>query len=284
MIEPRDGCKGGSWPDRVDSATVARVLAALGRFAVRPLADTVAVLGVPYVAVKARVLEGRRGLRLTGATILRQVYFTAVEPFPVFAFIAVVVSAVLLLAASALMEPQGLAPLLPAFMAPVIVREVTPLLLGLVLVARTGTAVTTEIGTLRVTHELDAFEASGLNVDAFVVLPRVLGLTVAGAALMVLTGLVGLLGGASIAAIAPQAARVVTVEALVDALSPEAIGTTALKGASFGFVVACIACRHGLAVERSAREIAVAGARATLQATLACFLVDALYTLGSVVS
>ncbi len=284
MIERARPRKGGSWPGRVDSATVARVLAALGRFAVRPLADTVAVLGIPYVAVKARALEGRRGLRLMGATTLRQVYFTAVEPLPVFAFIAIVVAAVLLLAASALMEPQGLAPLLPSFMAPVIVREVTPLLLGLVLVARTGTAVTTEIGTLRVTHELDAFEAAGLNVDAFVVLPRVLGLTLAGAALMVLTGLVGLVGGASIAAVAPQAARVVTVEALVSALSTEAIGTTALKGASFGFLVACIACRHGLAVERSTREIAVAGARATLQATLACLLVDALYTLGSVAS
>jgi phospholipid/cholesterol/gamma-HCH transport system permease protein len=260
------------------------VLASLGRFAIRPLADTVAVLGVPYVAVKARVLEGRRGMRLTGATILRQVYFTAVEPLPVFGFIAVVVATVLLLAASALMEPQGLSPLLPNFMAPVIVREVTPLLLGLVLVARTGTAVTTEIGTLRVTHELDALEAAGLNVDAFVVLPRVVGLTVAGAALMVITGLVGLLGGATVASLSPHVARVVTVDALVGALSPSAVGTTALKGASFGFLVACIACRHGLAVAHSTREIAVAGARATLQATLACLLVDALYTLGSVTS
>jgi phospholipid/cholesterol/gamma-HCH transport system permease protein len=249
------------------------VLAALGRFAIRPIVDTVAVLAVPYVAAKARVLEGSRGLRLTVSVALRQVYFTAVEPLPVFGFIAVVVSTVLLVIASALMEPEHLAPLLPKLMAPAIVREVLPLLLGLVLVARSGTAVVSEIGTLRVTHELDALECAGINVDAFVVAPRILGLMVAGSALMVLTGMAGIVGGALIAS-----------NVLLDALTPAALGVTALKGASFGFLVAIIACRHGLAVSSSAREIPVAGARATLQATLACFVVDALYTLGSVTS
>lgn len=258
------------------------MLAALGRFAIRPIADTFAVLAIPYVAAKARVLEGARGLRLTLSVALRQVYFTAVEPLPVFGFIAVVVATVLLVIASALMEPQHLAPLLPKLMAPAIVREVLPLLLGLVLVARSGTAVVSELGTLRVTHELDALECAGINVDAFVVAPRILGLTLAGAALMVLTGTVGLVGGALIASNLPHVARVVTVTGLLDALTPGALGVTALKGASFGFLVAIIACRHGLAVTSSAREIPVAGARATLQATLACFVIDALYTLGSI--
>lgn len=266
------------------SVTVGEVLAALGRFAIGPIADTIAVLAVPYVAAKARVLEGSRGLRLTASVALRQVYFTAVEPLPVFGFIAVVVSTVLLLIASTLMEPQNLAPLLPKLMAPAIVREILPLLLGLVLVARSGTAVVSEIGTLRVTHELDALECAGINVDAFVVVPRMLGLTLAGAALMVLTGMAGLVGGALIASNVPHVARVVTVHGLLDALAPAALGVTALKGASFGFLVAIIACRHGLAVSSSAREIPVAGARATLQATLACFVIDALYTLGSVAS
>lgn len=260
------------------------MLAALGRFVIRPVEDTIAVLAVPYVAAKARVLEGRRGLRLTASVALRQVYFTAVEPLPVFGFIAVVVSTVLLLTASTLMEPQNLSPLLPKLMAPAIVREVLPLLLGLVLVARTGTAVVSEIGTLRVTHELDALECAGVNVDAFVVVPRMLGLTLAGSALMVLSGMAGLVGGAFIASQVPHVVRVVTVHGLLEALTPEALAVTALKGASFGFLVAIIACRHGLAVSSSAREIPVAGARATLQATLACFVVDALYTLGSVAS
>ena len=263
------------------SASVAEVLAALGRFAVRPLGDTFAALAVPYLAFKARLLEGSRGLRLCASVALRQVYFTAVEPLPVFAFMAVLIAAVLLLIASALMEPQGLAPLLPALMAPAIVREVIPLLVGLVFVARTGTAVTTEIGTLRITHELDALEVAGINVDAFVVLPRVLGLTVAGGSLTLLTGLFGLVGGAAMASLSPLAARVVTVPSLVDALRLDALAMTAVKGATFGFLVACVACRHGLAVRKSSREIAVAGARATLQATVACFVVDALYTLAS---
>jgi phospholipid/cholesterol/gamma-HCH transport system permease protein len=266
----------------VHSASVAEVLAALGRFAVQPIGDTVAALAVPYLGLKARVLEGRRGLRLSASVVLRQVYFTAVEPLPVLLFMAVVIGTVLLLIASALMDPQGLAPLLPSLMAPSIVREVIPLLLGLVLVARTGTAVPAEIGTLRVTHELDAMECAGINVDAFVVLPRVLGLTIAGATLMVLTGLAGLVGGAAIASLSPTVARVVTVTTMLEALEGSVVATTAIKGATFGFLVACIACRHGLAVRTSAREVAVAGARATLQATLACFLVDALYILASV--
>jgi ABC-type transporter Mla maintaining outer membrane lipid asymmetry permease subunit MlaE len=74
------------------------------------------------------------------------------------------------------------------------------------------------------------------------------------------------------------------VRALLGALSSEAVTTTALKGATFGFLIACIACRHGLSVVNSTREIAVAGARSTLQATLACLIADALYTLGSVSS
>lgn len=272
--------KAVSWPSRGDSATVANVLAALGRFVLRPLGDTLAALAVPYFALKARALEGRRGLGLSLRVALQQVYFTAVEPLPVFAFISVVVGAVLLLIASALMQPQGLAPQLPALMTPAIVREVIPLLLGLVLVARTGTAVTTEIGTLRITHELDALEAARMNIDAYVVLPRVIGLTVAGAALMVLSGLAALVGGAMFASLSPHIARVVTVPALLAQLTTRALVTTAAKGATFGFLVACIACRHGLAVKNSSREIAVAGGRATLQSTLACFVVDALFILG----
>ena len=126
---------------------------------------------------------------------------------------------------------MGLAPLLPSLMAPSIVREVIPLLLGLVLVARTGTAVTAEIGTLRVTHELDAMECSGINVDAFVVLPRVLGLTIAGATLMVLTGLAGLVGGAAIASLSPTVARVVTVTTMLEALEGSVLGESRCRWA-----------------------------------------------------
>ncbi len=259
----------------------AAVLAALGRLALRPFDDAFSTLAVPYFAAKARIIEGRRGLRLSLSVALRQVYFTAVEPLPVFALIAVVVSAVLLIAGSRLMEPQGLAPMLPALMAPLLVRELIPLLVGLVLVARTGTAVTAEIGTLRLTHELEALEVAGVNIDAFVVLPRLVGLTAGGAALVLVTGLIGLVGGTFLAENFPRVARVVSLERLLEALSAASVATTALKGASFGFLVACIACRHGLGVRGSAREIPVAGARTTLQATLLCLVVDALFTLGS---
>src|SRR6185295_8433572 len=144
------------------------------------------------------LLPHRLNLRVVGKLTSTQVRFTGLQALPLVAALAAAIGAVGIMEFVALLT--GLADdLIGKLLVTIVVREMGPLITAVVLIARSGTAMATELGSMRLDGELDVLQAFRVDPVAFVILPRVVGTVVSLFALIILFDLVGLLGGAAIA-------------------------------------------------------------------------------------
>jgi len=252
---------------------------ALGRWAVYHALELVSTYLVPYAALKGAWLERGRGRRLVAASTASQVYYTAIEPLPVFLVIAISCGSFAIAAADALMRPNGLAPHVPTVVAQAIVRELIPIVIAVILTGRSGTAISTELGYMKVNLEIEALEASGVNVDYFLVLPRLLGLTLSSVGLTVLMAVTALIGGFFVAQGLNLTAAGLSLGQILAALTPSTVGFALLKATIFGFTIAAISCFHGLAVGRHFADIPRANVRGSVRGYLGCFVLNAIISI-----
>ena len=261
------------------------MLAPLGRLGqgVHARAREVAkIIVLFYAAIKGGILERGRGRRMVVRGAATQVYFTAVEPLGIFLLVAVICGFFAIVVADALMRPNGLAPHIPKVIAEAVVRELVPLVIALIVIGRSGPAIATELGYMRVNDEIEALDLAGVNVDYLVVLPRILGVTVATAALTVAMSAAALVGGFVLGTALDLVSVGLHLGQIVEAITSRTIAVALVKALAFGIVISTVNCYHGLAVERAWSEIPRANVRGAMQCYLACFVVNAAVSIYAV--
>lgn len=158
-----------------------------------------------------------------------------------------------------------------------IIRELGPVLVAVLVAGRSGSAMTAQIGVMRVTEEIDALSTMGISRSQRVVLPKILGLTVAMPLLVLWTSAIALLGGMVAALLQLDLSLVYFFENLprVVPIANLLIGLS--KGLVFGFVIALLACHFGLRVRPNTESLSANTTRAVVTAITTVILVDAIF-------
>ena len=253
----------------------------LGRWAADWTREKLAIGSMPFGAVKGAVLEKGRGNRLVVRAVAEQIYYTAIEPLGVFLVIALTIGTFAVVLSDALMRPNGLAPHVPSVIAHSLVRELLPIVIAVVLIGRTGTAIATELGYMRVSDEVEALEAVGINIDYFLVLPRLLGVTLSALGLTVVLSAAALVGGFFVGDSLGMVPAGLRLHQIAQAVTPLTVAFALGKSSLFGLMISSINCFHGLAVGRVFTDIPRANVRGALQCYLACFLLNAALSLAA---
>ncbi len=149
-------------------------------------------------------------------------------------------------------------------------RELAPLLTAIIVAGRTGSAFTAQIGTMRVTEEVDALATIGISPMALLVVPKLLGLMIALPLLALFADIAGIIGGMVMAALMLG----VAFPDFLDRL-PMAVDLTSLliglgKAPVFAAIIALVGCYQGFQVSGSAESV---GHHTTLSVVQAIFLV-----------
>ncbi|MBU6179280.1 MAG: ABC transporter permease [Verrucomicrobia bacterium] len=209
----------------------------------------------------------------------RQILFGGVEAVPFTVFAGGVIGVVLTLNSYQWLDFTGRIDFLAPALSVLIVREAAPSFACVILVAASASAMTTEIATMRITGEIDLIESQGINLTQFLVLPRAVGLAVAGTAL------------ASIFVACAFAASAFTIlligriplepffNALFSAIVPADFLSLIGRGTVPAFLIGVICCRHGLAATGTATAIPQAVTRAMLGSVAAALLTSAVFAL-----
>lgn len=158
-----------------------------------------------------------------------------------------------------------------------IVRELGPVLAAILVAGRSGSAITAQIGVMRVTQELDAMEVMGISHSQRLILPRVLALAVTMPLLVLWTDAMALMGGM----LAAQMQLGVSAQWFIESL-PSAITLTnywigLLKGMTFGVLIALVACHFGLRIKPDTESLGRGTTTSVVTAITGVILVDALY-------
>jgi phospholipid/cholesterol/gamma-HCH transport system permease protein len=158
-----------------------------------------------------------------------------------------------------------------------ITREFAPLIVATIMAGRSGAAFTAQLGTMKLTEEIDAIRTLGLEPAKVLVLPRVLALVITLPLLVFVGDIAGLAGSMLMAAgtldISPQA----FIERLHVALKPRHYLIGLAKAPVFALFIAVIGCRMGLSVSRDTRSIGINTTSTVVQGIVAVILIDALF-------
>jgi phospholipid/cholesterol/gamma-HCH transport system permease protein len=153
-------------------------------------------------------------------------------------------------------------------------RELAPVFSALMVTMRAGSAMCTELGTMRVTEQVDALETMAVNPVQYLLVPRVVAGLIMVPMLVMLFNLAGM-SGAYFVAVAVKGISAGTFLARVHQwLDPEDIAEGLIKGAVFGISVTLIACYKGFNAAGGAKGVGSATTEAMVTSALAIFILD----------
>jgi phospholipid/cholesterol/gamma-HCH transport system permease protein len=159
-----------------------------------------------------------------------------------------------------------------------ITRELGPLVTAIVVIGRSGSAFAAEIGTMRVTEELDALETMALDPVAFLVVPKFLAMAVMMPCLAIWADLMGVLGGSLFGVAAGFYTFSGYLIATRDALLSRDFTSGVVKSMVFGMVIAAVGCQEGFSTGTGAEEVGRSTTSAVVISILLVILIDLVFT------
>lgn len=230
------------------------MLTRLGRHTRLQFAAAMDGVGFAYVLQREALLFLRRG-RLSWPVLRAQVYFTGVEALPILALISLAMGAAVIIQGMAMLPQFGQGDLAYRILILVITRELGPLLTALVIAARSGSAITTELGNMVVDHEIEAYRAAGIDPIGFLAAPRLLGVMIAMVLLNLYFSLFGLFGSCGIASLIHGLPVSEYLGRVVAQLTGADLASSVIKSLVFGNILATVATYYGFRVERAVTEV-----------------------------
>jgi phospholipid/cholesterol/gamma-HCH transport system permease protein len=156
----------------------------------------------------------------------------------------------------------------PQIVAIGITRELGPVLGGLMVAGRVAAAIAAEIGTMKVTEQIDALVTLSTNPMKYLAVPRVLAATLSLPLLVAVGDSIGLFGGFLVGTTRLGFDSAAYIGNTVDFLETWDVVSGLIKGAVFGCIVATMGCYHGMASERGARGVGRATTKAVVSASI----------------
>ncbi|MBA3708003.1 MAG: ABC transporter permease [Planctomycetes bacterium] len=226
------------------------------------------------------LLPWRRVKPVTRLVLVRQVLFTGVEAVPFVALLAGLTALSLVVQGQVQLQGFGQSDLFGKLLVVMLVRELGPLLIAMVVIARSGSAMATEMANMRVAGEIQALEWSGIDPFRYLVVPRLAGVCIALVCLVLLFIAISLTGGFLLSLVlvpnAPGLARFTAL--LANNLTPFDGVIILAKTVIPGLLITAIACLEGTRGPAIVTEVPRATTRGVVRAITAVFVWDALVT------
>jgi len=156
----------------------------------------------------------------------------------------------------------------PSIVAIGMVRELGPVLGGLMVAGRVSASIAAELGTMRVTEQIDALTTLSTNPIKYLVVPRVLAATLTLPVLVLVGDVIGILGGYTVGVTRLDFSGASYIKVTVDFLETWDVLSGLVKAAVFGFIVATMGCFHGYNSGRGAQGVGQATTNAVVTASI----------------
>ncbi len=160
----------------------------------------------------------------------------------------------------------------------VIARELGPLMTAILVAGRSGSAYAAEIGTMKVSEEIDALKTMGMDLYQFLIIPRVLAVTIAIPFITILADFAGIVGGLVAAMTALDMTFTGYSNELNRALNYSHLFSGLFKSIIFGFLVSSVGCFRGLQASGGAESVGRFTTAAVVTGVLLIILSDAVFT------
>lgn len=157
-------------------------------------------------------------------------------------------------------------------------RELAPVLAAVVVTARAGSTMASELGNMRVTEQIDAITTMGVSPVQFLVAPRMVATTLMLPLLAMCFGLAGMVGAYIVAVLWQGIDPGIFFDRVEQFVQPSDLRMLGTKSALFGLIVSIICCKKGFHASGGARGVGEATAKAVVASIVAIFAADYVVT------
>jgi phospholipid/cholesterol/gamma-HCH transport system permease protein len=221
---------------------------------------------------KALVWLPRRPFR--GQTYLEAAEYIGFGSLPIVLLVGAATGMVLSLQSVNAFRQFGLESFAGGTTGKAIALELGPVLTSLMLAGRAGAGMATELGTMRITEQIDALESMAVNPHQYLILPRIMASMVVMPILALLFFVVGM-GGAYLSAVVIEHVDLGQwVANLRDIVQPMDVAQGVIKAVFFGFIVATVGCYQGYHASGGGRGVGLGTTRAVVIAMVATVVMD----------
>jgi phospholipid/cholesterol/gamma-HCH transport system permease protein len=222
-----------------------------------------------------RLFAGRA--RHRRSDLYREIQKAGAEALPIVTLISFLLGMIMSFVGGVTLRTFGATTYVAQVVAIAMVRELGAIMTAIVLAGRTGSAYAAELGTMNVSQEIDALVTMGIPPVDFLVLNRLLALSLMMPLLSVYADFVGILGGGLVATKFLGLTAAQYAEGITHSITLTTFGIGVGKSATFGILVALCGCLAGLRAGRSAAAVGEAATRAVVSAIVWIIVADGLF-------
>ncbi len=240
----------------------------IGRTTIRSVNHILDLFALTYRITKLIFQRPADGRVLVRRVTLDQIYFTCVQALPVIIPIALIVGSTLIIQFTKISAQFDLGKTAVILL----VREIGPMITAFLVILRSATAVTIEVGYMTVLHEIEALEMAGLDPMWVVCLPRLVGITSAVFCLFIVFDLVSIVGGYGLVWLTTQIPMGDFLGQIGKAIKAADIFSGLLKAVCFGIIITVTSLSHGFKIKKGITVIPVATSRAAIESIIFCLI------------
>lgn len=212
-------------------------------------------------------------------SLIKEINKLGVDSIPLVIIISLFIGAVICIQ----MTINIVSPLIPTYATGLATREIMLLefsstMMCLILAGKVGSNVASEIGTMRVTEQIDAMEIMGLNSANFIVLPKIIGFVLFIPVLCIISMFMGLIGGALVAEFTDMITMDHYVYGIQSFFTEWYVWYGIIKTLFFAFIITSVSAYFGYYVKGGALEVGQASTRAVVSSSILILLADVILT------
>ena len=219
-----------------------------------------------------------RGQPIRFSAVFQQMVRIGVQAFPMTTLTSLSIGLTLAMQGAQELARMGASSYVPNLVAVTILRELGPLLVGVVVIGRSGSAVTAELGTMKVGEEIEALEVMAINPVRFLVVPRFLAMMIMLPVLTVFGSYIGMAGGWTICHFSLDMNTAGYIQRLLEAGHPMDLYSGIIKSIVFAWLIILISCQAGLGVSGGAEGVGQATTSSVVNSILAMLVANAILT------
>ena len=220
----------------------------------------------------------RKKYRLGKNAIVSQICRIGVQSIFIVALVSGSVGLILALQLSPPLDDFGQRDKIANIITVAVLRELGPLIGAIVLTGFAGASIAAEIGTMVVSEEIEALEASALNPIRFLVVPRLLAATLSMTALGVISSFCAVMAALAISVLVLEIPYQTYVDNMLTQAKLVGFLTGVVKGGIFGTLIGIIACANGLKVTGGAAGVGRATTYTVVECIVAIVVADLVFT------
>lgn len=198
-----------------------------------------------------------KGKGLRWQSSVEQMVLVGVNSIPIISVLSALVGMILALQGAYVLRDFGATLYVANLVGVTMTRELAPLVVAIILAGRSGSAFAAEIGTMKVSEEVDALVTIGLNPTKFLVIPKLLAIVIMQPCLTLFSDLISMFGGMVVGVVLLNVEWLRYVRQTRDALLLQDIVTGLVKSVVFAVIIAIVGCYEGFQVEGGAEGVGI---------------------------